>query len=73
LEVFRQFKGKLLAADEKPEVVEGHWHHEKVVLMKFPDKESFQEWAYSPQYREIARDREAGSKGVFLLVKSFDL
>jgi uncharacterized protein (DUF1330 family) len=41
--------------------------------MKFPDKESFEAWAYSPEYQEIAKDRKAGSEGVFLLVKSFDL
>ena len=71
-DVFRQFRGQLLAADEKPEVVEGDWHREKVVLMKFPDKEAFEEWAYSPEYREIAKDRKAGSEGVFLLVKGFN-
>ncbi|HVE55464.1 MAG TPA: DUF1330 domain-containing protein [Pyrinomonadaceae bacterium] len=73
LEVFQKFKGQLLAADEKPEVIEGDWNREKVVLMKFPDKESFEAWAYSPEYQEIAKDRKAGSEGVFLLVKSFDL
>ena len=73
LDVFRQFKGQLLAADEQPEIIEGDWQHEKVILMKFPDQESFEEWAYSPEYREIAKDRKAGSEGVFLLVKSFNL
>ena len=73
LDVFRQFKGELLAADEKPEIVEGEWTREKIVLMKFPDKLSFEEWAYSPAYQEIAKDRQAGSEGVFLLVKSFNL
>jgi len=73
LDVFRQFKGQLLAADEKPEVIEGAWEREKVILMKFPDKESFVEWAYSPEYREIAKDRHVGSEGVFLLVNSFSV
>jgi uncharacterized protein (DUF1330 family) len=73
LEVFAKFSGQLLAADEKPEVIEGDWNREKVVLMKFPDKESFEAWAYSPEYQEIAGDRKAGSDGVFLLVRSFNL
>ena len=73
LDVFRRFKGELLAADENPSVVEGEWNREKVVLMKFPDRESFEEWAYSPAYQEIAKDRQAGSEGVFLLVNSFEL
>jgi uncharacterized protein (DUF1330 family) len=73
LDVFRKFKGELLAADENPEVVEGDWNREKVILMRFPDRESFKEWAFSPEYREISKDRAAGSEGVFLLVKSFNL
>ena len=72
LDVFRQFKGQLLAADENPKIVEGEWTREKVILMKFPDKESFEEWAFSPAYQEIAKDRKAGSEGVFLLVKGFN-
>jgi uncharacterized protein (DUF1330 family) len=72
LDVFRQFKGQLLAAEENPEIIEGVWEREKVILMRFPDKESFEEWAFSPAYQEIAKDRKAGSEGVFLLVKGFN-
>ena len=73
LDVFRKFKGELLAADEAPETVEGEWNREKVVMMKFPDKASFEEWAYSPEYQEIVKDRYAGSDAVVLLVKSFSV
>lgn len=72
LDVFRQFKGELLAADETAEVVEGEWNRDKVILMRFPDKKSFEDWANSPEYREIAKDRYAGSEGVVLLVKGFN-
>jgi uncharacterized protein (DUF1330 family) len=72
LDVFRQFKGRLLAADEAAEVVEGEWSHEKVILMQFPDKAAFEEWAFSSAYREIAKDRRAGSEGVVLLVEGFN-
>lgn len=73
LEVFAKFKGQLLAADENPQVVEGAWERGKVVLLKFPDKESFEEWADSPAYQEISKDRKAGSEGVVLLIKSVNL
>ena len=33
--------GRLLAADEHPEVTEGQWDGDKVVLMAFPDRETF--------------------------------
>ena len=72
LDVFRQFNGQLLAADENPEIVEGNWNREKVVLIKFPDKESFEKWAFSAEYQEIVKDRYAGSDAVVLLVKSIN-
>jgi len=67
--VMAKFKGRLLAADEKPQVVEGVWDRQKIVLLSFPDEAAFREWAESPEYMEIARDRKAGSEAVVLLVK----
>ena len=67
--VMKQYKGRVLAADEKPQVVEGSWDKEKVVLLLFPDEPAFREWAESPEYQEIAKDRKAGSSSVVLLVK----
>ena len=69
MDVFRRFSGRLLAADEAPQVVEGKWDREKLILMSFPDEAAFRAWAESPAYREIARDRHAGSNGVVLLVQ----
>jgi uncharacterized protein (DUF1330 family) len=67
--VMKRFKGKVLAADENPQVVEGAWDRQKVVLLSFPDEAAFREWAESPEYLEIAKDRKAGSDAVILLVK----
>ena len=36
MEVFVRSSGTLLAADEAPQVVEGQWDRDKVVLMAFP-------------------------------------
>jgi len=69
MEVFARHLGTLLAADEAPEVVEGQWDREKVVLMSFPDEPSFRRWAESPEYQEISQDRRAGADTVVLLVK----
>jgi uncharacterized protein (DUF1330 family) len=69
MDVMNRFKGRLLAADEHPQVLEGQWDREKVVLMSFPDDAAFREWADSPAYQEIAKDRKAGSEAVVLLVK----
>lgn len=69
MEVFRQHSGRLLAADEQPQTIEGHWPHQKLVLMSFPDAAAFHAWADSAEYQRIAQDRKAGAQAVVLLVK----
>ncbi len=69
MDAFRRHAGTLLAADESPEVIEGQWDREKLVLMSFPDEDAFRRWAQSPEYREISSDRLAGADTVVLLVK----
>jgi uncharacterized protein (DUF1330 family) len=69
--VLARYRGTLLAADEAPEVVEGTWDREKVVLLAFPDAVAFWEWARSAEYQEIALDRVAAADGPVLLVRGF--
>ncbi len=69
MDIFRRHRGTLLAADEAPEVVEGQWDRDKVVLMSFPDQAAFRSWSESPEYQEISRDRRAGADTVVLLAK----
>jgi uncharacterized protein (DUF1330 family) len=69
MEVLRKHGGKLLAADEAPQVVEGTWDHGKIVIIAFPDEETLRRWATSPEYQAISRDRKAGTHGVSLLVQ----
>ena len=69
MEVFRRHPGTLLAADERPEVIEGEWDREKVVLMSFPDDAAFRGWAQSPEYQNISKDRLAGADTLVLLVE----
>lgn len=72
-EVFGKFGGKMLVADDAPRVLEGEWwDRNKVVLMEFPDANSFTAWATSPEYNEIAADRVAGAEAVVLLLKGFE-
>jgi uncharacterized protein (DUF1330 family) len=69
MDVFGQYRGTLLAADERPQVVEGRWDRDKVVLMSFPDEAEFRCWSESREYQDISKDREAGADSVVLLVK----
>jgi uncharacterized protein (DUF1330 family) len=56
-------------AYDRPQVVEGSWDREKVVLMSFPDEPEFRWWSESAEYQEISKDRDAGADTVVLLVR----
>ena len=71
--IFSRYGGQLLAADEKPRPIEGEYDRDKVVLMSFPDRESFEAWANSAEYQEISKDRRAGADTVTVLVRGLRL
>jgi len=67
----KPFDGRLLAADEGPQVLEGEWSREKVVLIAFPDRERALAWAASPAYQAISADRVAATEGTVLVIQGF--
>lgn len=69
LPTLKGFQGRLLAADEGAQVLEGAWDREKLVLIAFPDAERARAWAASPAYQAIAGDRLASTEGVVLLAR----
>lgn len=69
LPTLQPFGGRLLAADEAPQVMEGDWAREKLVLIAFPDAAAARAWAASPAYQAIAVDRLAASEAVVVLAE----
>lgn len=69
MEIFERHRGRLLAADDQPAIVEGVSDREKIVLMSFPDEAAFRAWADSPEYQAISVDRRAGADAVVMLVR----
>ncbi len=69
LDVLSRFKGRLLAADESPQVLEGDWPHQKVVMIEFEDRDEARRWAASAEYRRIAIDREESTVATVLSVQ----
>jgi uncharacterized protein (DUF1330 family) len=67
--VLTKYGGRLLAADDQPEVVEGQWGGGRIIVLSFPDRETFTTWASSPEYRAIAVDRVAAADGPVLLLR----
>jgi uncharacterized protein (DUF1330 family) len=69
--VLIQYGGRLLAADEAPQRLEGEWAGEKLNIISFPDEAAARRWMDSPEYGAIAVDRLAASEGDVLLVHGF--
>lgn len=66
---FARFRaGRSLAADYSPEVLEGSWPHDRVILLRFEDEAAYQEWSSSAEVQEMARERIAATDGVVLRV-----
>jgi uncharacterized protein (DUF1330 family) len=68
-DVFRRFKGKVLVAEEQPQVLEGKFERDKVVVLEFPDSATALEFQESADYAEIALDRKAGADAVVIMVR----
>lgn len=69
--VLRQYGGRLLAADEGAQVLEGDWPFDKLILMAFDDAAAVQTWFESPEYQAISVDRRLGSKAVAVSITGF--
>jgi uncharacterized protein (DUF1330 family) len=68
-DVFRKFKGRVVVADEHPQVLEGTFERDKVVVLEFPDEQAAMEFQDSAEYAEIAVDRKAGADAVVIMVR----
>jgi len=70
LTLFERSKGvKILAADERPTVLEGDWDDRKVVILEFTDPAAYESFMLSEDYERISAYRRAGTEGVMLLTQ----
>ena len=70
--VLRQYGGRLVVADGKPEVMEGEWAGNRVVVLAFDDRDAVTTWANSPEYQAIVQDRWDAAETTILLVRGVD-
>lgn len=61
MEIFGRYRGRLLAVEENPEVLEGSWPHTRTVLIEFPSREDAISWYHSDEYRTLAQLRHSSS------------
>lgn len=63
------YGGKYLARSSAPEVLEGEWAADQVVLVEFPELDAARVWNESPEYQAIAPLRTQNADSVRLLVQ----
>ena len=64
--VFDKFKGKVIAVDAKPTLLEGKWPYSRTVIIKFPNENEALRWYNSKEYRELVQHRHKASDALFL-------
>lgn len=69
-DVFRKFRGRVIAAAEHPRVLEGQDGPDKIVILEFPDEATALEFHNAAAYQEIAIDRMAGADALVLQFQS---
>lgn len=62
-------KGELLAVDEEAEFLEGENPGERVVVIRFPDRDALNAWYSSDAYQKIAAIRHKAASSTILSVR----
>ncbi len=60
-EIFHKYKGKVLAVDEEPALLEGAWPSKRTVIIAFPNEVELRRWYDSEAHQSIAVHRKAAS------------
>jgi uncharacterized protein (DUF1330 family) len=63
-----KYGGKTLVAG-KPEVLEGKWIPQRVVVIEFSSMDQLQKWYHSEEYAPLIPLRQRGSRGDLLAVQ----
>ena len=68
LDTLAPYGGKLIASAPDPEVIEGDWTPQRIVIGEFPDVDSARAWYNSPEYQQIVPIRLAAANDAMLIV-----
>lgn len=71
-DIFSRYKGKYLAIDESPTLLEGEWNYTKTVLISFKSREDFEAWYFSRDYQQILKYRLNAAKCDSILIEGKD-
>ena len=70
--VFEKYRGRVVAVEDRPRVLEGDWPAGRTVLIKFPDDRELLRWYESEEYQKLARHRRAASFGRVAIISGRD-
>jgi uncharacterized protein (DUF1330 family) len=63
--------GEILVKSEEPEVLEGDWPHQRVVILRFPSRAALHTWYASDHYAEVGELRLQASHGRMAVFEAF--
>jgi uncharacterized protein (DUF1330 family) len=69
LDTMLPFGGRFLVRGATPEILEGSWRPERLVILEFPDPESARRWWASPEYAAAKGIRQSTSEGTLVLLE----
>ena len=72
MQIFANYKGKMLAVDEQPKLLEGSWPCTRTVLIEFPSKEDALDWYQSEEYQTLAKHRFASSNANITMISGIE-
>ena len=70
--VFEKYRGRVLAVEDSPLILEGEWPAQRTVLIEFPDEKELRRWYDSEEYQLVARHRRAASFCRVALIRGRD-
>ena len=67
------FDGRFIVRGAKSECLEGDWHPQRIVVLKFPSVERAKEWWHSAEYAPAKEIRQRTAKTRMLVVEGYEL
>lgn len=71
-DIFRKYKGEYLSVDNNLQIVEGCWNYTRTVLIRFNNKNDFDEWYNSKDYQDILKHRLKAADCDTILIKGLN-
>ncbi len=70
-QIFDDYRGKVLAVDDHPELLEGESNRPRCVVIEFPTMAELKRWYTSPRYQVLAQLRHQASEADIIAVAGY--